>query len=143
MRMTKLVLVMLFNIVIASCGGGGGGGSTPPPATYNISGAVSGATLAGVSISLTGAATTSGTTDAGGSLPHGLAGAEMVELTKAGLSNVEVLSAATWGARQWLGRPGLVEGADADLVVLRSGPRDDVAAVKDPCGIVLRGHVVL
>ena len=82
-------------------------------------------------------------TDAGGSLPHGLVGAEMVELTKAGLSNVEVLSAATWGARQWLGRPGLVEGADADLVVLRSDPRDDVAAVKDPSGIVLRGHVVL
>ena len=82
-------------------------------------------------------------TDAGGSLPHGLVGAEMVELTKAGLSNHEVISAATWGAREWLGRPGLVEGADADLVVLRSDPRDDVGTVKDPSGVVLRGRVVL
>ena len=82
-------------------------------------------------------------TDAGGSLPHGLVGAEMVELTRAGLSNHEVISAATWGAREWLGRPGLVEGADADLVVLRSDPRDDVGTVADPAGVVLRGRVVL
>jgi imidazolonepropionase-like amidohydrolase len=82
-------------------------------------------------------------TDAGGSLPHGLVGDEMVELTRAGLSSVEVISAATWGARAWLGRPGLEEGAEADLVVLRSDPRDDVATVKDPAGVVLRGRVVL
>ncbi|MCU1538796.1 MAG: amidohydrolase [Humibacillus sp.] len=81
-------------------------------------------------------------TDAGGSLPHGLVGAEMVELTKAGLSPVEVVSAATWGARAWLGRPGLEEGADADLVVLRADPRVDVATVADPAGVVLRGRVV-
>jgi imidazolonepropionase-like amidohydrolase len=82
-------------------------------------------------------------TDAGGSLPHGLVGAEMVELTKAGLSNHEVISAATWGAREWLGRPGLAEGADADLVVLRSDPRDDVGTVQHPSGVVLRGRIVL
>ena len=82
-------------------------------------------------------------TDAGGSLPHGLVGAEMVELTKAGLSNLEVISAATWGAREWLGRPGLVEGADADLIVLAADPRDDVGVVTDPSGVVLRGRVVL
>ncbi|MEO7448824.1 MAG: amidohydrolase family protein [Humibacillus sp.] len=82
-------------------------------------------------------------TDAGGSLPHGLVGAEMVELTKAGLTNLEVIAAATWGARAWLGRPGLDEGSEADLVVLRADPRDDLAVVSDPVGVVLRGRVVL
>jgi imidazolonepropionase-like amidohydrolase len=81
-------------------------------------------------------------TDAGGSLPHGLVAQEMVELTKAGLSNDEVVSAATWGAREWLGRPGIVEGEDADLVVYASDPRVDVAVVADPLGIILRGRVV-
>ena len=64
------------------------------------------------------------------------------ELTKAGLTNVEVVSAATWGARDWLGRPGLVEGEDADLVVFATDPRDDVTVVADPLGVVLRGRVV-
>jgi imidazolonepropionase-like amidohydrolase len=82
-------------------------------------------------------------TDAGGSLPHGLVAQEMVELTKAGLTVDEVLSAATWGARAWLGRPGLVEGADADLVVYGADPRDDLTVLADPKGVVLRGRVVV
>lgn len=82
-------------------------------------------------------------TDAGGSLPHGLVAQEMVELTRAGLSNTEVLSAATWGAREWLGRPGLDEGADADLVVFAADPRDDITVVADPKGVVLRGRVAI
>ncbi len=82
-------------------------------------------------------------TDAGGSLPHGLVAQEMVELTKAGLSTGEVLSAATWGAREWLGRPGLVEGADADLVVYGADPREDITVVADPKGVVLRGRGVI
>ena len=82
-------------------------------------------------------------TDAGGSLPHGLVAREMVELTHAGLGTCEVLSAATWGARAWLGRPGLVEGADADLVVYGADPREDLTVVAEPKGVVLRGRVVL
>lgn len=81
-------------------------------------------------------------TDAGGSLPHGLVAQEMAELVKAGMSHAEVLSAATWGAREWLGRPGLVEGADADLVVFDHDPRADIGVVADPSGVVLRGRVV-
>ncbi len=81
-------------------------------------------------------------TDAGGSLPHGLLAQEMAELARAGLSTSEVLAAATWGAREWLGRPGLVEGADADLVVYGADPREDVSVVADPKGVVLRGRVV-
>jgi imidazolonepropionase-like amidohydrolase len=82
-------------------------------------------------------------TDAGGSLPHGLVAQEMVELTKAGLTNAEVVWAATWGAREWLGRPGLVEGEDADLVVYPSDPLADVGVVAAPIGVVLRGCVVV
>jgi imidazolonepropionase-like amidohydrolase len=81
-------------------------------------------------------------TDAGGSLPHGLVAQEMVELTKAGLSALEVVSAATWGAREWLGRPGIAEGEEADLVVYGSDPREDVTVVAEPRRVILRGRVV-
>ena len=53
-----MVFMMLF---IISCSS-----SDSPPPTYNISGAVSGATLSGVTINLTGAATATATTDANG-----------------------------------------------------------------------------
>lgn len=81
-------------------------------------------------------------TDAGGSLPHGLVAREMAELVQAGLTQVEALDAGTWAARSWLGRPGLEEGADADLVVYAADPRTDIGVVADPLGIVLRGNVV-
>jgi imidazolonepropionase-like amidohydrolase len=80
-------------------------------------------------------------TDAGGSLPHGLAAAEAAELVKAGLSVAEVLEAATWGARRWLGRPGLVEGESADLVVYQDDPRKDIGVLAAPSHVVLRGRV--
>ncbi|QMU78570.1 amidohydrolase family protein [Streptacidiphilus sp. PB12-B1b] len=81
-------------------------------------------------------------TDAGGSLPHGLVAQEVAELVRAGLPPVAALSAATWGAREWLGRPGLTEGAPADLVVYGSDPRADVRVLADPLAVVLRGAVV-
>ena len=54
-------------------------------------------------------------TDAGGSLPHGLVAAEVAQLAQAGLTAAEALDAASWGARAWLGWPGLEEGEEADL----------------------------
>ncbi|MER6143470.1 amidohydrolase family protein [Streptomyces sparsogenes] len=81
-------------------------------------------------------------TDAGGSLPHGLVGLEVAELVKAGIPATAALSAATWGARAWLGRPGLTEGAPADLVVYESDPRADVRVLTAPRRVVLRGRVV-
>jgi len=78
-------------------------------------------------------------TDAGGSLPHGLVAQEAVELGRAGISSRDVLAAATWGARSWLGRPGLEEGAPADLVVYQDDPRRDLRALGSPSAIVLRG----
>ncbi|KAB8157045.1 amidohydrolase family protein [Streptomyces sp. 3MP-14] len=81
-------------------------------------------------------------TDAGGSLPHGLIAAEVAELAAAGLPPLAALSAATWGARAWLGRPGLSEGAPADLVVYAEDPRRDLTELARPARVVLRGRVV-
>ncbi|MET9735216.1 amidohydrolase family protein [Streptomyces sp. NPDC006458] len=80
-------------------------------------------------------------TDAGGSLPHGLVAAEVAELVTAGLPPVDALAATTWSARTWLGRPGLTEGAPADLVVYDTDPRADVRALAAPRRIVLNGRV--
>ncbi|MBH5334245.1 amidohydrolase family protein [Streptomyces pactum] len=81
-------------------------------------------------------------TDAGGSLAHGLIAEEVAELTRAGIPAVDAVSAATWAARAWLGRPGLEEGAPADLVVYESDPRADVRVLAAPRRVVLRGRVV-
>ena len=81
-------------------------------------------------------------TDAGGSLPHGLVAAEAAELVRAGLPAEQALEAATWGARRWLGRPGLEEGAGADLVVYAADPREEIGVLAHPTHVVLRGRVV-
>jgi imidazolonepropionase-like amidohydrolase len=79
-------------------------------------------------------------TDAGGSLPHGLVAEEVAELVRAGLPRRAALDAATWGARTWLGRDGLTEGASADLCAYPADPREDVAVLARPALVVLRGH---
>jgi len=81
-------------------------------------------------------------TDAGGSLPHGLVAQEVAELVAAGLPAPDALTAASWGARAWLGSPALEEGAPADLVVYPADPREDVAVLAHPTAVVLRGAVL-
>jgi imidazolonepropionase-like amidohydrolase len=81
-------------------------------------------------------------TDAGGNLPHGLVVDEMLALKSAGLSNADVLAAGSWKARQWLGLPGLVEGAPADFVVYDDDPRADLNVLRNPRHIVVRGTVI-
>ena len=81
-------------------------------------------------------------TDAGGSLGHGRVAEEVLELAAAGMPPAAALSAASWGARAWLGRDGLVEGAQADLVVLADDPRQDLRTLTAPTHVVLRGRVV-
>jgi imidazolonepropionase-like amidohydrolase len=82
-------------------------------------------------------------TDAGGSLPHGLVRDEIRALVGAGIPQPEVIAQASWRAREWLGLPGLVEGAPADLVVYETDPRVDLSAVLAPQRMLLRGKVVL
>jgi imidazolonepropionase-like amidohydrolase len=81
-------------------------------------------------------------TDAGGSLEHGRIAEEVRALYEAGLSGHDAVGAASWRAREFLGRPALEEGAPADLVVYEEDPRKDTAILADPSRIVLRGHVV-
>ena len=74
-------------------------------------------------------------TDAGGGIGHGQAAEEMLLLhERAGMSTMDVLRAGSWGAREWLGFPGLVEGGLADLVVYDARPaaRPDRAALAAP-----------
>ncbi|MFD5098223.1 amidohydrolase family protein [Streptomyces albidochromogenes] len=81
-------------------------------------------------------------TDAGGSLAHGLVADEVAELVRAGIPPIEALSATAWGARRWLGRPLLEEGAPADLVVYDEDPRADVRVLAAPRRIILNGRIV-
>ena len=81
-------------------------------------------------------------TDAGGSLPHGLVREEITALVGAGIPQADVIAQASWRAREWLGLPGLVEGAPADLVVYDADPRRDLSTLARPARIVLRGRVV-
>ncbi|HEY3685527.1 MAG TPA: amidohydrolase family protein [Streptosporangiaceae bacterium] len=79
-------------------------------------------------------------TDAGGTLPHGLIANEVAELTKAGLPVLEALSSATWKARPWLNHPSLEEGAQADLALYPSDPRQALRVLSSPTALILRGH---
>jgi imidazolonepropionase-like amidohydrolase len=81
-------------------------------------------------------------TDAGGVMAHGLAGREIRALHAAGLPAQAALAAGSWAARDWLGLPGLAEGAPADLVAYPSDPRLDLAVLDAPARIVLKGRVV-
>jgi imidazolonepropionase-like amidohydrolase len=80
--------------------------------------------------------------DAGGGIAHGMAAQEMLILHQAGMSALDVLRAGSWGAREWLGFPGLVEGGLADLVVYDRDPREDMSVLLEPRVIVLRGRVI-
>ncbi len=82
-------------------------------------------------------------TDAGGVLPHGLIAEEVAELATYGLTSYEALGAASWRAREWLGRPPtLAEGVPASFSVYDADPYEDLGVLKAPRRVVLRGRVV-
>jgi len=81
-------------------------------------------------------------TDAGGTMSHGLVRDEVRALVDAGIPPADVIAAASWQARSWLGVAGLDEGASADLVVYDADPRIDLSTVDSPRRMVLRGAVV-
>ncbi len=76
-------------------------------------------------------------TDGGTSIGHAQPVLEALEMAKA-IPAAEVVAAATWRARRFLGTPVLEEGDPADLVVLAADPREDVAELGRPRA-VLRG----
>jgi imidazolonepropionase-like amidohydrolase len=80
-------------------------------------------------------------TDAGSTVAHGRIADEIEALKGIGMSPTEALGAASWTAREWLGRPGLEHGASADLVCYADDPRSGVEVLNHPARIILRGRV--
>jgi len=64
---------------------------------------------------------------------------EMRELHAFGVPRAAALAAATWGARAFLGEPGIADGAPADLLVLRRDPREDLGVFDAPAAISIGG----
>ena len=81
-------------------------------------------------------------TDAGSNIPHGLIAREVLALAAAGIPAEDALGAASWRARSWLGRPGVDEGAPADVVVYDRDPRTDLDVLLEPRHVLLRGRPV-
>jgi imidazolonepropionase-like amidohydrolase len=81
-------------------------------------------------------------TDAGGAGAHGRIGDEIVALGAIGGTDF-ALGAASWRARDWLGRPCLAEGERADLVAYTSDPQEDLRVVRHPRYVVLCGRIVV
>ncbi len=79
-------------------------------------------------------------TDAGGGIAHGRIVDEIEALRAAG--HPDALGAASWAAREWLGRPSFAVGQPADLVVYRSDPRLDPAVLREPQLVMVKGRPV-
>jgi imidazolonepropionase-like amidohydrolase len=77
------------------------------------------------------------------SFPCGTVAAEIKQLIGAGLSATDGIAAASWRAREWLGLPGLVDGAPADLVAYDTDPTLDPSALAHPSRIIFKGRIVL
>lgn len=78
-------------------------------------------------------------TDAGGHVGHGSLPGECAELVAAGIPPADVVAAASWRTREYLGLPGIADGASADVVVYDADPRADITALATPRAVFLRG----
>jgi|GEM_PF-34166 len=67
---------------------------------------------------------------------------EVACLAELGVSTAGALGAGTWAARSYLGEPGLLEGASADLVLYRQDPRESLPALLSPQLVVIGGRTV-
>jgi len=73
---------------------------------------------------------------------HGSVAGEVALLVDYGLTPLDALRAATTAAREFLGAPGLAEGAPADLVTFDADPREDPGVLRAPAAVLLRGRRV-
>jgi imidazolonepropionase-like amidohydrolase len=80
--------------------------------------------------------------DGGGVARHGELAGEIEAMVAMGLPAADVIAAASWKAREWLGFDGVTEGASADFVVYDADPREDLSVLRRPTCVVLRGAVV-
>ena len=81
-------------------------------------------------------------TDAGGGIAHGRIVDEVTALHQLGMTTEDAIGAASWSAREWLGYRGIEEGAAADVIAYDEDPRVDLATLRHPTRIVLRGRVI-
>jgi imidazolonepropionase-like amidohydrolase len=72
--------------------------------------------------------------------PHGMIAAEVRHLTACGLPPAVALGAACWTAREFLGLPGLADGAPADFVVYDRDPLADLGVLDHPVHVVRGGR---
>lgn len=75
------------------------------------------------------------------SFPCGTVANEVQWLIRGGMSAEAAIAGASWSARSWLGLPGLVDGAPADLVAYDTDPARDPRVLDHPSAIILRGRV--
>ena len=76
------------------------------------------------------------------SVPHGRISDEVRAMAGAGVRPHDALAAASWGARAYLGLPGLEPGAPADAVVYAEDPRLELNQLDSPIAVILRGRCV-
>jgi imidazolonepropionase-like amidohydrolase len=76
------------------------------------------------------------------SAPFGTIAKEIEWLVRAGLPAEYAIAGGSWKARSWLGLPGLVDGASADIVVFDADPIENPAVLAHPRRIILRGRIV-
>ncbi|MEU3271733.1 amidohydrolase family protein [Saccharomonospora sp. NPDC006951] len=81
-------------------------------------------------------------TDAGGMVEHGRLVDEIEALHRVGMSAEQALGAASWAARQWLSEKSIDHGAPADLLVFADDPRENLAVLREPLHIILRGKMI-
>jgi imidazolonepropionase-like amidohydrolase len=75
-------------------------------------------------------------------LPHGMVRDEVSALVETGLPAERAVAGASWEGREYLGLPGLEEGAPADLVAFARDPREDLEELGRPSLIMLEGRVI-
>ena len=81
--------------------------------------------------------------DGGGVSRHGNIAGEVLAMHELGMPADYALGAASWRAREWLGRNAtLADGAPADFVVYPRDPLADLTVLREPSCVVLRGSVV-
>lgn len=80
--------------------------------------------------------------DAGGYQSHGSLVQEMVTMVQWGMAVGDVLDAATWKARDFLGLASLSTGAPADAVVFGADPRVHADIWASPTYVIAAGHRV-
>ena len=81
-------------------------------------------------------------TDAGGGIAHGRLVDEIIALHEAGMSREQALAAGSWQARSWLGWSGIQESSAADVLAFATDPREDLATLREPTRLILRGRVI-